>query len=335
MTKFKTKTVFVLGAGASAVFGMPTSKSLSELIIKRSEKGNPNIVDHSLIIPYKTFSDEIIHTSGGNCFHHEVLGATNSNVNSDTILKFHNHFKGTISPSIDTFLHLFPDHEIVGKLFIIQTILRSENYNLLNNSDNWYRNLWKILYPKNIESLAESFENISFVTFNYDRTLEVFLYDRLCHLFRDSKKADDFFQNHIKLFHVYGQVSRYAEKINNNSEMFKSYGILNESNNYNFEDIKYMQYWSQYIKVIGERNEHEQMKQIHKLIEVADRVIFLGFSFEQANLDLLKIARNKYVMGTFFGLSKWDMDRINDQFSARKDFIQTDIDGFMHNYLTS
>ena len=96
-----------------------------------------------------------------------------------------------IAKSIDNFLHSHNENKIVklcGKLAIVRSILQAERNSALYVdhpsqsldqllvANSWFNRLAQVLFeemtPRNLGSI---FENVSFITFNYDRCIEIFL----------------------------------------------------------------------------------------------------------------------------------------------------------------
>jgi hypothetical protein len=166
---FKKKTVLILGAGASVPYGYPTSADLVE----------------------------------------RVKAAAQSDQSFDYVKRFISDLERYAPPNIDYFLHqLYGDHEQtgdktkekmlkLGRELIAEVILKSEKKNDRNfakdedgKNQNWYRFLRHDLLSDRAlegekgdnglpEALNRSLDNLKIITFNYDVSLEYYLYDTL------------------------------------------------------------------------------------------------------------------------------------------------------------
>jgi len=155
----ETKTVLVLGAGASKPFGYPTGPELFNEVCK--------LLDHE-----------------GNAFN----SIWKTGFDKDLIKDFRSKLYASGRNSVDEFLEHRPEFLNVGKHAMAAVLLQLEKPDNLYKHDilnNWY----KFLFTKMNTSL-DDFENnnISFITFNYDRSLEYFLFNSIM----NSYKIDEF-----------------------------------------------------------------------------------------------------------------------------------------------
>ena len=158
-------TVFILGAGASIPYGLPSGHALKLKILDQLNASNEPCCGAVIQRGY----------------------------NIDIIRKFTNDLK---SPdlSIDAFLEHRSEYQAIGKLAIAWILLNSENKALLHDrwwdrgwlhspkvdeavkNSNWYGHLFNLLSP----SLEDFRKNKLFIiTFNYDRSIEQYLFEGL------------------------------------------------------------------------------------------------------------------------------------------------------------
>lgn len=276
----KTDTLFILGAGASEPFGYPTSDELRNLI--RNGKMRPKLI--------------------------KALNLCNDDARD--FQKIVDEFTSEFSKSsiyIDFFLEQRPEFMDIGKMAIAAYLIQYENDSRLRNSeDNWYMYLYKRL-----KSSFEDFDknNIYFITFNYDRSLEQFLFEALRSTSKKPIKECAEKLTKIPIVHLYGQLDFLPWQNSNNK--------LYSSNNDLIERIRNAKY---NLKLISdERNvsESEEFKNAYGLIEKARNIYFLGFSFDETNLERLniKLMRGKRVVGTALGLEPTRMKWIRGYFS--------------------
>jgi hypothetical protein len=141
--------------------------------------------------------------------------------------------------------------------------------------------------------------NISFVTFNYDRSLEHYLYTCLKNYFRDL--MDDDISNTIQQFgfiHIYGQLGFLPWQIKDGLKI--EYG-----NARGYDELVSVK---DSIKLIDERTIDRKLKDdLTKIFAKASRVYFLGFGYDQSNMKIIHnyihSHNNIFRMGTVYGLS--------------------------------
>ncbi len=174
-------TVFILGAGASMHYGLPSGKGLIKIILLIT---HPNIANHKTLNAdeLSVFSKEEF-TENFIALRYRFL--VSGGFSDEEISKFRNALKGSKQLSIDTFIRNRPEFEAIGKLSITIALSILENpkrviEDVEDVKDNWYEKIW--------HSFGSSFDDfksndLAFITFNYDRSLEFFLSSALSHSF--------------------------------------------------------------------------------------------------------------------------------------------------------
>jgi hypothetical protein len=293
----KTKTLFILGAGASVPYGYPTSVELRNTII--SGWHNPEI---------SRFWEQ--YDEG-------------PNTSKKTMIEFLEEFKQSGVYSIDSFLEKRPEFMNIGKIIIAWYIIRCEDDNRLRNSENnWYMYLFSRI-KDSFEKLDQN--KISFITFNYDRSLEQFLFEAIRSLF--NKKPDECAAKiaNIPIVHLYGQLDLLPWQ-DENGKVYSPRADIDD------------RLWlaPKNIKLISdERNieKSEEFKKAYDLIRNADRIYFLGFGFDEDNLKRLKISRmqNKKIISTALGLEQSKLQWLQKNFTkmtGKKIALHKDKDAF-------
>ncbi len=173
----KTKTLFITGAGASFGYNFPTGKDLR---IKICDE----------------FVEKYIPLLG------QVYQRNNpppSKINF--IRNFTEIFEKSTTPSIDLFLaRQSPNFEEIGKIAITFFILKAEHeskfhHKIKDPKQDWYSYLYErmtenLTKPDDYARFGEN--NVNFITFNYDRSLENFIYNSFIHSW--FKNEEDFLQ---------------------------------------------------------------------------------------------------------------------------------------------
>jgi hypothetical protein len=283
-------TLFILGAGASKPYGYPTGDGLRADIVKNfavdfdrlSGTKPPNIsMDADLV--------------------HEGLPYFIKNFDNSSLL------------SIDKYLAMNPDDQYIGKIAITLSILKSEkescfNEQIKDHTEDWYQYLYNRMTSefKNPDHHQYFFENkVAFITFNYDNSLEYYLYNSFYHSFYQEKTVignniimGDKLRKHqtFPIVHVYGSVD---------SLLLSDWYTGRNKYRRKFESFTTVENLSKGIKVIGEERDGNSVKdEIKKLFTACERIFFLGFSYAQENLDAIDLANNIDVRWKIFGTAR-------------------------------
>jgi hypothetical protein len=217
-----------------------------------------------------------------------------------------NDFYYSSTPSIDLFLARNPDYLQLGKQAIIMSILSFEHKSafrerIKEKGKDWYSFIFQRMTETNITKndykIADQNE-IVFITFNYDRSLEQFLYDSLKSSFSsiDHKSIIDEI-NKIRILHIYGVIEQLDWQADKNGVKYGEDFINVDCNKL-----------SENLKIIFDERNALIIKQAQEEISLADGVFFLGFGYLRENikrLELNEILKNKeHVYGTALGFQK-------------------------------
>ncbi|SDP39963.1 hypothetical protein SAMN04488061_2856 [Filomicrobium insigne] len=306
---FERPTVFIIGAGASKEINLPLGSELTKRI-SSSLNFNSNSFDHL--------------TSGDKC----IFQAAEIKQNLDKSNRIHPYLEagrkisqGMIQAiSIDNFLHAHADDPKIvwmGKLAIAQCILKAERSSHLSAQgsqqpltelskveDTWLYVFFNMLHEEiKKTSLEKIFENISIVTFNYDRAIEHFLKISLVNYYNIKMSDAVHLVSQLRIEHPYGQVGHLPWQSNENSV---EYG--KEVDGALLHNI------ASQIRTFTERENDEMIVRTRELIKRAEVVVFLGFSYGRMNMDLISVkpANASEVYGTSFGISDPNKSVIHD-----------------------
>lgn len=274
------KIVLVLGAGASMPYQLPSGSGLRALILAYLHNSS----------------------SGGVWKALRLL-----NENEGEINQFKEDFQHFEQGTIDAFLEKRPQYLAVGKKIIAATLLPCEKDDFLFREQD-YRNLPKFFttnikrntfvplggnwYPFLFQKI-EDFENLpdgilSIVTFNYDRTLEYYLFRSLLNLY-EYRDNDEILSRCVKMMekipilHVYGQLGMLKHQVEN-GQSYVPFGSSQGNNDW----AERVENAAKEIHLIGnERESSPQFKKAHQLLLDANYIYFLGFGFDRRNLARL------------------------------------------------
>ena len=284
------KTVLVLGAGASRPYLFPTGAELTNLILMRGE--NTSILSN-MGFPSGRFSDE----DQGNLFIPDGDAAVvaryrqwikrslrNEGVDQDDLERFQAEFRLGQSYSIDAFVADVPIWKPVASLMVAAILLRCEKLERLDG--NWYQYLFNELvsggkdFPEN---------TLSVVTFNYDRSLEMYLQQAFEHRYSLSQVEAWKLVQRIKIVHVYGQPG----------ELFDAKG----SRSFGYGAVSAFTAGAQNIQLVSPRLNSPRQAEIEDVLSQASRIVVLGFGFDELNVKVLKFGPTmKPVFATQHGL---------------------------------
>lgn len=247
------RTVFVLGAGASIPYGFPSGQELRHEICTQTLK--PDDPRHAILM-------QIFHSK-------EKIKACRTALSRSW------------ASSIDMFIASRSDYANIAKAAIALTIAKCETDNDLffaKPKEDWFRYLWRFLHDPNGEPLPT--DRVSFVTFNYDRTLE----HALANAIKYAKRVEDVTSDLLpEIVHVYGSLGNYP--FHDITEPTRDFATPSDA-----ENIKQSR---DSINVPSEKGQSSQYPaQAQELLEQAEQVIILGFGYDEDNLRVLRLLKD-------------------------------------------
>ena len=292
--------VFIVGAGASAEFGLPVGATLKEQIIKLcefrfDEWGKLRSGDRNFL----RYCEGLVQRDG--------LPRVQARLILTSIFQ-----KLNLAPSIDNFLNMNRANETlvkVGKAAIIWVLKDAETRSTLRNAENptgpkleasngtWLHKYFMSLATRgSLEEVLACLGNTKFVCFNYDRCIEQYLYFALKAYFDLDQTHETELLSAINVIHTYGTIEVFQPDGSGGSNFGKeSYGNLRIA--------------PENIRTFSEGSEENTQKEIRLLFTPNTQVVFLGFGFLELNLELL-FGSDRYdvleVVGTTKGMSQDD-----------------------------
>jgi hypothetical protein len=217
----RSKTVFIVGAGASCEARLPTSVHLTGKIATK--------LNLSAALPLLTQLEPLPQLDTGDPAIAQAIIDHLQAVDKADIAHFRSFIEAAWKTrnampqalSIDSFIHAHRDDaeiELCGKLGIAQVILSAEGESTLcfvegdevgvpheQLVDTWYLRCFQLLYEDVVKSqIASLFENSSFVIFNYDRCVEHYLYHSLRNWYGIPADDCEELLRKCKFLHPYG-----------------------------------------------------------------------------------------------------------------------------------
>lgn len=225
--------------------------------------------------------------------------------------------------SIDTFLSYHTEFEEIGKELIARAILNVEDKDLLV-CENWYRFLTDALVSqcKESEEILINIENIMIATFNYDISLEYYLYSRLKKISFFNEHIDAFLKE-IKIVHTYGQLGCFGWHKEFYDKTYENEVVERRPDTYGNRG-KSFKVLAKGIDIIGIRKWNPQtppkhIKLIHDFLDEAKRIYILGFGFYEENMELIHLNKRTFQDRDkiFYYTNFRDMQKIERKISKR------------------
>lgn len=301
---FKKPVVFVVGAGASHEYGLALGMDLKEAVAADLKFGFD-------LYKQVSGSQQLIRILKQN-FRHEAQQYIDIGRQLSATMSLHH--------SIDEALHYFSGNEkavTLGKLAIANQLLSSERRSTLPNDDDpgalnifvpsaakeWlFHFLSMVVSGTQIEE-RPIFENVTIINFNYDRSIEHFLFYALQRNAACSEDATREALLQLNVIRPYGTLGLLPWQEPNAGI---GYGGPNSDNTILAASRTIRTFTEQFIdKELGER--------IVNALSEAKLVVFLGFGFHQQNMELLTTpgrAWNPLVLATSKGIDPASHDEI-------------------------
>jgi hypothetical protein len=323
-------TALVLGAGASLNYGLPLGSQLVEKICE--------------LLPA---TDTVRMGSEANLLHNFLVGDREAvqawqkisrREYSYALIEFRHRLIESAPKSIDEFLSrdfgdANPLMRLIGKLSIAQVIASCESVSAIQSGgaydsrDDWYRFLWQDCLNTGMPGLdALRTKKLKIISFNYDRSLEYFLGRKIAATYftppgstLDPALAERWaaagfqeVESNMHITHPYGTLGALSTTPYGSTNNFAYQGKDMASN----------------IRVIGEdRSNQGGFELAKKWIADAQRVVFIGFSFDATNMERLGLA-----LGLPSSYLSEDGHVIREAFPMTFGFHRAERDGLVDRY---
>ena len=310
MTDSSKFITFVLGAGASFEVDMPTGYGLRAKIASS--------------LSFKV--DDFRRIGGGDDKLREAIHQISQRQGSEGTRGGHLTAANLIragmqqAPSIDNFIDSHgsnPQVAEVGKLAIASEILKAERasklyisptnaYNKLKFeavANTWFNAFFQLLtLNAQEEDLPERLKQVQVVTFNYDRTLEHYLFHSIQNYYGCSPEKSAEILANLTVLHPYGKVGSLPWQ---NSGT----GVLFGGDMHSSALIQVSTLLRTFTE--GTSESESQINDIRAAVNEAEIVAFLGFAYHELNLELLfgpakdaPVRSEKQLYGTAMGISE-------------------------------
>jgi len=244
---------FVVGAGGSIPYGFPTWKNLYD-----------RLLDESMVPVLRRAT---LH---------------NSRVFTEKeIVDFQKALSTATHATIDEFLHDNQQFMRVGMYGVAHIISECESeFDLRRSGDGrWYGQFFdKLFYGMSGKELPSLLVNIRIVSFNYDRSMEMFLWNRLrqsCHPVELSNAISECF------VHPYGKIGNYPW----HSRMPRDYS----ASSMNANESEFSELPSDSMTILNPDTWRYRLSYSEQ-----SHVYFLGFGFHDANMTAIALGPRKF-----------------------------------------
>jgi len=302
---------FIFGAGISLEYNYPLGRALKNEIVGVCEK-----------------REMFASRPGGKV---SDLSLLSYSFEENIIKEFSEKLRTSGKKTIDDFLRYHPKFNEIGKFCIALVLLESELQSELHQDDEkFYDYFFNSIYPNPKKVDTNIFR---FITYNYDLSLEKYLFDYLTGFNLKSeeviKKVSD-----LNITHLHGKLHE-LEYFDTSGREYGEFEITDEL----------VAKCAKSIKIFTEANPGDlTFDSAHTKIFESDLVYFLGFGYDETNLENLKVSdiieqknirgNNVLFKGTSYNEPENRMNYINEKFfynrpliyenSTVKDFLNRD-----------
>ena len=315
--------VFIIGAGASKEVNIPTGSELktniANLLNMQWDWHAQDKLQSGDYLIAGALREHVRHADGRN-------GDINPYVHEARNIRD----ALPLAISIDRFIDTHRDNEkivLCGKLAIVRSILLNERNSLLYYDQTmgaklnfsrlektWYNPFFQLLAENcRPENITQRLESITLIVFNYDRCVEHFIYNALQYFYRVPAQEAIELVKHINIFHPYGTVGNLPWLGQDATTEFGQEPLP-----------KQLLELSQKIKTYAEGTDPSasEILNIREHMRKANTVVFLGFAFDQLNMELINPSQVDATtsdgikcFATTYGISASDSNHIKKDIS--------------------
>ncbi len=265
----KRNTVLILGAGASHPHGYPLGSGLKADIVQSIGEAQRPEAGGGL---GRTPLNEFLWRRG---------------FENREILQFRMDLKDSPIGSVDVFLERRKGEFLeLGKHAIAWQIIQSRGNEILSGTEKgrWYDYLWTLL-DNDFEQIGQN--NVTFVTYNYDLSLERWFLQSLQATYGKTRKEAEDKLAEIRIIHVHGHVKSGNREPGEGEDD----SVISES--------------AEQIKIIHELDDGDkEYVAARKALVEAKHIHLLGFGYNKQNLKRLFADHPQYWSGSVFGTTK-------------------------------
>jgi hypothetical protein len=284
-----TKTVFVLGAGASRPYDLPLGNELYQIVIRDLSTNRQIRNDLLNMTPF----------------------------NESHIDNFIRALKFSGLTSVDAFLEKREEFVDIGKAILAMELLKRESHEVLwTTEQNWMQYLYAKMTTRTLDEFGRN--AVSFVTYNYDRTLEQFLHTSLVNSHGKSEEECKVALSQIGIVHLHGRLGYLPWQRDKDAIPFAQNPITPQI----------IEACLRQIRIVHENIEDRNVEfnQTRRLLWEAKRIYFLGFGWAPQNVERLNFGEiePQVAEGTAFGVTPGELVAIREQVKGKITFQDMD-----------
>jgi hypothetical protein len=297
----RRRTVFILGAGASAPYQLPVGSELVDQICKEIMSAEP------IITRLENFLER------------------NNGIAGDAA-RFAAALKGSRAYSIDAFLETNRPYRLIGKAAIADVLLRAENVGGLAPSiGDWYRYLFSILLSRTTDRYLQQAKLLTIVTFNFDRSFERALFLALKNTFGLTVEQARQLTTELPIYHVHGVLGEpdwlYPDHPNGNPYGIPDGKLVDDPLEPRIAKAV------KSIKIVDDEIPEDITEDVQDAISKAQEICLLGFGFDERNLERLGMPQTvtsaQAVRATCYGKTGGEQQPIKKYFQNRSIHLYT------------
>lgn len=258
----RERSVFILGAGAHCSYGFPSGEDLKREVATRIEgsmRKRPGFAPGWIVSACQV---PPLSMQPANC------------------TAFVEDLKNCAQGSIDAFIHARrsqPGMDVLAKVAVADVLLKYEQLfaqGRAKTDDDWIRYLTRLM----IEGVHEpadfaAMNDVSFITFNYDRLLEYSLTTMVAASFGLKREVAAAVVRTIPITHVYGDL-----------------GPLDTTEFGNTLDDAWIAAHRNIRTIFEVESKDEKLEPIRETILKAKRIYLIGFGYHRENIELLGLS---------------------------------------------
>jgi len=303
-------TTFVLGAGFSYELGMPLGSKLKSDIraeaLRVLSGNNRSPLDVCLEAAFANSDIEVEHALT------RIAAALDYHASIDGLVE---HFADVPGVAVAA-RHLIADRILwyeakrewarVGAAVIGQEERQVPQIHQANNSG--MKSLFDLLMAQTTRKNVErAFEKIGFVNFNYDRTLEQYLFLAMIERSGLAPSEAEGIVRNLRIWRPYGSVGKLALVNGRGSDAPEGFTAFGAGG------VQSLYAAAKGIRTYSEADEGAVIRDAHQFMAQSDVVVFLGCAYHSQNLNLMRRPdslrlRTPRVFGTHYAPPPVDMD---------------------------
>lgn len=277
------RTVLILGAGASMEFGFPSGFDLLRQLT------------------HPTFE------SGSNT---ELSTLAACGYDSSAVAAFASALAQSGRTSVDAFLEHRSEFLDVGKAALACALIPHEHEDALFDRSKPSQSWYDYLFARMNARLQEfEYNQLSVITFNYDRSLEHYLITALMNSYSLTvERAANLVNRYVPILHVHGMLAPHSALDSNGRAYAPDLGS---------DAIRKA---AASIRVVHERDSDSAFRLAVERLSLAKRIFFLGFGYDPTNVARLRvrtIPQSASIYGTRRGVRHAECAAVREAFQNR------------------